>query len=251
MLPLAKYSGASMGNLPIGQGLAVTPMQMAVAYSAIANGGMLRPAHIVERVNGRALPAAQGPPDHLRGERRVRAPDARGRARPRRHRLRRGDQGLRAGRQDRHGPEARPGHRRLLARQVRRLVRRLRARAPPEAARHRDGRRAEGRDLRRPRRRPGVQADHLLRAELPAHPARSRVQARGHAPPDRDARGRQPGHPARGDELLRRRPRAAGGARARGRRLGRRPRARHRRRRGLGRGAGARPPRRAQRRRGC
>ena len=46
VLPLAKYSGASMGNLPIGQGLAVTPMQMAVAYSAIANGGMLRPARI-------------------------------------------------------------------------------------------------------------------------------------------------------------------------------------------------------------
>jgi cell division protein FtsI/penicillin-binding protein 2 len=32
-----------MGNLPIGQGLAVTSMQMAVGYTAIANGGMLRP----------------------------------------------------------------------------------------------------------------------------------------------------------------------------------------------------------------
>jgi cell division protein FtsI (penicillin-binding protein 3) len=35
------YSGSSMGNLPIGQGLAVTPIQMADAYAAIANGGML------------------------------------------------------------------------------------------------------------------------------------------------------------------------------------------------------------------
>jgi cell division protein FtsI (penicillin-binding protein 3) len=35
------YSGSSMGNLPIGQGLAVTPLQMADAYSAIANGGVL------------------------------------------------------------------------------------------------------------------------------------------------------------------------------------------------------------------
>jgi cell division protein FtsI/penicillin-binding protein 2 len=60
VLPLAKYSGASMGNLPIGQGLAVTPMQMAVAYSAIANGGVLRPAHIVEAVNGRARPPHPG-----------------------------------------------------------------------------------------------------------------------------------------------------------------------------------------------
>src|SRR2546421_1545981 len=36
----AQYSGASMGNLPIGQGLAVTPVQMAAAYDAIANGGV-------------------------------------------------------------------------------------------------------------------------------------------------------------------------------------------------------------------
>ncbi len=60
VLPLAKYSGASMGNLPIGQGLAVTPMQMAVAYSAIANGGVLRPAHIVGAVDGRPAAPHQG-----------------------------------------------------------------------------------------------------------------------------------------------------------------------------------------------
>jgi cell division protein FtsI/penicillin-binding protein 2 len=43
-----QYSGSSMGNLPIGQGEAVTPIQMAVAYSAIANGGMLVRPHIVQ-----------------------------------------------------------------------------------------------------------------------------------------------------------------------------------------------------------
>jgi cell division protein FtsI/penicillin-binding protein 2 len=48
--PLEKYSGSSMGNLPIGMGLSVTTMQMATGYAAIANGGVLRPPHIVEKV---------------------------------------------------------------------------------------------------------------------------------------------------------------------------------------------------------
>jgi cell division protein FtsI (penicillin-binding protein 3) len=51
-LPLAKYSGSSMGNLPIGQGELVTPMQMVAAYSAIANGGILRRPHIIGAVDG-------------------------------------------------------------------------------------------------------------------------------------------------------------------------------------------------------
>ncbi len=59
-LPLNEYSGSSMGNLPIGQGELVTPMQMASAYAAIANGGVLRPAHIVQAVGGRALPLPSG-----------------------------------------------------------------------------------------------------------------------------------------------------------------------------------------------
>jgi cell division protein FtsI (penicillin-binding protein 3) len=36
----------------MGQGLAVTPMQMAAGYAAIANGGILRPPHIVDSVGG-------------------------------------------------------------------------------------------------------------------------------------------------------------------------------------------------------
>jgi cell division protein FtsI (penicillin-binding protein 3) len=53
VLPLSHYSGSSMGNLPIGQGQLVTPIQMASAYSAIANGGILRPPHIIQSVGGR------------------------------------------------------------------------------------------------------------------------------------------------------------------------------------------------------
>ncbi|TML29175.1 MAG: penicillin-binding protein 2 [Actinobacteria bacterium] len=57
---LARYSGSSMGNLPIGQGLAVTPLQMATAYAAIANGGILRPAHVVRGVDGKATRLPRG-----------------------------------------------------------------------------------------------------------------------------------------------------------------------------------------------
>ena len=53
VLPVNKYSGSSMGNLPIGQGESVTPMQMAAAYSAIANGGVLRAPRLVRRVDGK------------------------------------------------------------------------------------------------------------------------------------------------------------------------------------------------------
>jgi cell division protein FtsI/penicillin-binding protein 2 len=60
VLPLDQYSGSSMGNLPIGQGLAVTPMQMAMAYAAIANGGILRPPHVVSAVAGHPRPEPRG-----------------------------------------------------------------------------------------------------------------------------------------------------------------------------------------------
>jgi cell division protein FtsI (penicillin-binding protein 3) len=59
-LPLAQYSGSSMGNLPIGQGELVTPLQMASAYSAIANGGILRRPHILRSIGTRVLPEPAG-----------------------------------------------------------------------------------------------------------------------------------------------------------------------------------------------
>jgi cell division protein FtsI/penicillin-binding protein 2 len=52
---LKNYSGSSMGNLPIGQGEAVTPMQIAQFYGAIANGGILRTPHLVRRVDGKLV----------------------------------------------------------------------------------------------------------------------------------------------------------------------------------------------------
>ena len=60
VLPLSHYSGSSMGNLPIGQGQLVTPLQMATAYSAIANGGILRPPRLVRSVGARSQPEPVG-----------------------------------------------------------------------------------------------------------------------------------------------------------------------------------------------
>jgi cell division protein FtsI (penicillin-binding protein 3) len=48
--PLRDYNNFSMGNLPFGQGESVTPIQIATAYAAIANGGILRPPHVVAAV---------------------------------------------------------------------------------------------------------------------------------------------------------------------------------------------------------
>ncbi|HEY5193038.1 MAG TPA: penicillin-binding protein 2 [Solirubrobacteraceae bacterium] len=59
-LPLSHYSGSSMGNLPIGQGELVTPIQMATLYSAIANGGVLRPPHIIAQIDGQTVAEPPG-----------------------------------------------------------------------------------------------------------------------------------------------------------------------------------------------
>jgi cell division protein FtsI (penicillin-binding protein 3) len=57
---LSHYSGSSMGNLPIGQGESVTPIQMATAYAAIANGGILRAPHLVRSIDGRPTRESAG-----------------------------------------------------------------------------------------------------------------------------------------------------------------------------------------------
>jgi cell division protein FtsI (penicillin-binding protein 3) len=60
LLDYADYSGSTAANMAMGQGLAVTPMQMAAGYAAIANGGVLRPPHIVDAVGGREEPTPKG-----------------------------------------------------------------------------------------------------------------------------------------------------------------------------------------------
>ncbi len=60
VIPLDKYSGSTMGNLPIGQGLSVTPVQMAAGFAAIANGGILRPPRLVLDEGSETLPEPEG-----------------------------------------------------------------------------------------------------------------------------------------------------------------------------------------------
>ena len=50
LLPEPKWSGSSIGNLAIGQGIGVTALQMASAYGAIANAGMWIQPHFVTKV---------------------------------------------------------------------------------------------------------------------------------------------------------------------------------------------------------
>lgn len=40
VIPLQQWSGSSIANIPIGQGIAVTPLQMLSAYATVANKGM-------------------------------------------------------------------------------------------------------------------------------------------------------------------------------------------------------------------
>ena len=52
VLPPDKWSGSTIGNVPIGQGIAVTPVQVAAAYGAVANGGVWVQPHLVDHVQG-------------------------------------------------------------------------------------------------------------------------------------------------------------------------------------------------------
>jgi cell division protein FtsI (penicillin-binding protein 3) len=57
VLPPDRWSGSTIGNVPIGQGIAVTPVQMAAAYAAIANRGVWARPHLVDHVAGGGRPS--------------------------------------------------------------------------------------------------------------------------------------------------------------------------------------------------
>jgi cell division protein FtsI (penicillin-binding protein 3) len=55
VLPVDEWSGSTIGTVPIGQGIAVTPMQMVSAYAAIGNEGVMEKPHILEKVGGKKV----------------------------------------------------------------------------------------------------------------------------------------------------------------------------------------------------
>jgi cell division protein FtsI/penicillin-binding protein 2 len=57
---LDEYSGSTMGNLPMGQGLSVTPIQMIAGYSAIANGGILKQPQLIKDVGAEPVHEPKG-----------------------------------------------------------------------------------------------------------------------------------------------------------------------------------------------
>ncbi|MCH8964149.1 MAG: penicillin-binding protein 2 [Planctomycetes bacterium] len=62
LAPLRKWSSYSKTSIPIGQELAVTPIQLATAFAALVNGGTLRPPRLVRMVLDSA--GKQTTPDH-------------------------------------------------------------------------------------------------------------------------------------------------------------------------------------------
>jgi len=61
VLPPDEWSGSTIGHVPIGQGIAVTAVQMAAAYGAVANDGVWVQPHLLTRVeNGRRVRPRRG-----------------------------------------------------------------------------------------------------------------------------------------------------------------------------------------------
>ena len=53
VLPVDRWSGSTIGTVPIGQGIAVTAIQSAAAYGALANRGVWIQPHLVDHVRGK------------------------------------------------------------------------------------------------------------------------------------------------------------------------------------------------------
>ena len=60
VLPLDKWSGSTIGNVPIGQGIAVTPLQMVSSYATIGNGGLRHAPRLIEKIGTKRVQGSRG-----------------------------------------------------------------------------------------------------------------------------------------------------------------------------------------------
>ncbi len=163
MLTPEKWSGTTIANVPIGQGIAASPLQLAAAYAAVANDGQLVQPHLVRDSNQPWKRQVVSPlvAAELRdmlyglggGRHRQAGPGPR----------------LRSGRQDGHGSEGQGRRQRLRGRPLHSLVRR-----------HGSRRCAAARDL-----------GHGGRA---GHPAPGRLRSRACLRQDRGLLAQMPGN---------------------------------------------------------
>ena len=165
------WSGSTIGNVPIGQGIGVTPIQMAAAYGAIANEGVYRTPYLVKRVGSQ--PHTRSPARRVLSK----TVSAQMMAMLRDVVSAEGGTGAAAAVPGytvagKTGTAAKPVPGRLLDLEVRGLVRRRRAGEGPAARRARLDRRARGRDLGRRRRRARVLGHR------PLQPRRARDRTR-------------------------------------------------------------------------
>lgn len=67
LLDVANYNGTSMGSIPIGQGIAVTALQMLAAYNVLANDGVYVPPRLVlDTVDSKGVREPLSEPDSRR-----------------------------------------------------------------------------------------------------------------------------------------------------------------------------------------
>lgn len=53
--PYEKWSGTTIGNIPFGQGIASSPLQLGAFYAMLANNGVWHQPHVVQRVNDKPV----------------------------------------------------------------------------------------------------------------------------------------------------------------------------------------------------
>jgi len=60
VLPLDEWSGSTIGNVPIGQGIAVTPLQMVSAYATIGSRGIRHTPRLIEKIGTKRVTPKRG-----------------------------------------------------------------------------------------------------------------------------------------------------------------------------------------------